>query len=76
MMSLLKEVVNMLKSNERLCKCGCGQIININDSHIMIKNTSRNSYYANKYHLPKMYKGIEDWAIEQGFIKVVKGVCQ
>lgn len=44
----------MLKSHERLCKCGCGEIINIKESSYIIKNNmKRNSYYSNMHHLPK-----------------------
>ena len=44
----------MLKRNERLCKCGCGEIINLKESSYVIKNNiKRNSYYSNMYHLPK-----------------------
>lgn len=65
----------MLKSNERLCKCGCGQIIWLSGYYITKENINRNSYYANKYHLPKKYNGIEDWSIKEGYIKEVNKGC-
>jgi hypothetical protein len=65
----------MLNKNERLCKCGCRQIIDIKQTNYLVReNKSRNSYYVSKYHLGNEYKGIEDWAIEKGVIKEVLGV--
>jgi hypothetical protein len=61
----------MLTKNERLCKCKCGQIIDIYQSSYLYKDGRRKSYYASKHHLPEMYKGLEDWAIEKGAIKEV-----
>ena len=62
----------MLKSYERLCACGCGMIININESNYILKeNVKRNCYYDSKYHLPKRFKGIEDYVIEKGCFKRV-----
>ena len=58
--------------HERLCGCRCGQIINIKESNYIYKeNFRRNTYYASKHHLPEMYKGIEEWAIEKGALKEV-----
>lgn len=63
----------MLKSYERICKCGCGQIIDLkHDNYIVKENLKRNSYYTNRYHLPKGKEKIYDWLIEKEFIKEVK----
>ena len=35
-----------MKKHERICKCGCGQIINTKEhGHYIIKNAERNSYF-------------------------------
>ena len=63
----------MLKSHERLCRCGCGQIIDLKqDGYIVKENAHRNSYYVNKYHLPDEYNNIVDWCIKEGYLKEIK----
>jgi hypothetical protein len=52
----------------RICKCGCGQIIELSQYHLVKKGIKRNSYYTNKNHLPKSMSGIENWVIEKGYI--------
>lgn len=47
----------MLKPNERLCKCGCGDIINTDmhdSSFVIVKNLHRNSYYQISHYRYKI----------------------
>lgn len=45
----------MLKNSERLCACGCLQIVHLEtDNYTIVKNAKRNRYYYGnhyKYHL-------------------------
>lgn len=46
----------MLKSYERMCKCGCGSIINLNEDSYILTNLygSRKSYYRKGCYIKKI----------------------
>lgn len=60
----------MLRANERICACGCGQIIALDadDAYIIKPNRYRKKYYASRWHLPKRYKDIYEWMIENEYL--------
>lgn len=68
----------MLKSFERMCKCGCGQIINLNtDRHIIVNNVSRNSYYYNNHYLLKIEKDLNKIYSSKGYkVRATKEIVE